>query len=101
MNPKRQEFVLWLLLAGAGPMMVGTASAAAPPGKAPTKGSPDADLLEFLGSLDSETTDGWHEYLENTDLDRVADRARTSPPAKPVPPAQGAASPPPTGVVKP
>jgi hypothetical protein len=31
----------------------------------------DADLLEFLGSVDS-TEEGWHDYLASTDVDKVA-----------------------------
>ena len=43
----------------------------------------DADLLEFLGSVDS-GGEGWHEYLENTDLEKVAQtpvKAPVKPPA--------------------
>jgi hypothetical protein len=42
--------------------------------------SPDGELLEFLGSVDSEG-DGWNEYLEDTEFKRVA----TPPPAPPAP----------------
>lgn len=40
----------------------------------------DADLLEFLGSVDSDEP-GWHEYLEHTDLEKVIHA-----PPKPAPP---------------
>ena len=44
---------------------------AAPPTHEPAAGAAaDADLLEFLGSVDSDE-DGWHDYLEDTDLDKV------------------------------
>lgn len=97
---------MWLLLAGAGPMMFGAAGAAQSPAKVPAKGSPDADLLEFLGSLGADAADGWHEYLENTDLDHVPGGAKSpaaTKPASPVkpPPARGAAPPSQTGAVKP
>jgi len=36
----------------------------------PASAAADADLLEFLGSVDS-TEPGWHEYLEHTDLEKV------------------------------
>lgn len=54
----------------------------------------DADLLEFLGSIDAEGGD-WSDYLEQTDLDKVvkppvkapakppAPDASVKPPAKP------------------
>jgi len=55
----------------------------------------DGDLLEFLGSVDSEGP-GWSEYLERTDVSKVA---KQSPPgatptdpvssATPKPPAKG------------
>lgn len=38
----------------------------------------DADFLEFLGSVDSGGK-GWHEYLENTDLEKVAQSPVKSP----------------------
>jgi hypothetical protein len=59
---KRRLCAIGLLLAGLVP-----ASQAA---------DPDADLLEFLGSVDSEGP-GWDEYLAQTDVDQVA----TAPPA--------------------
>jgi hypothetical protein len=49
----------------------------------------DAELLEFLGSVDSEEGN-WSDFLEHTDLDRIA---------KPAPkaPIKDAAKPPPKG----
>jgi hypothetical protein len=35
-----------------------------------TSAAADADLLEFLGSVDSDEA-GWHDYLEQTDLEKV------------------------------
>jgi len=52
--------------------------------------APDPGLLEFLGSLDAEGS-GWSDYLENTDLGKVAKPARPAKPATPAP----APSPPP------
>lgn len=43
-------------------------------------GAADGELLEFLGSVDGEG-EGWGEYLEDTDLGRVA--ASAPPPARP------------------
>jgi hypothetical protein len=42
----------------------------------------DGDLLEFLGSVDTEDKD-WHEYLARTDIDKVAQRAARAPPVPP------------------
>ena len=39
----------------------------------------DGDLLEFLGSVDAEG-DGWGEYLERTDVSRVARPPGATPP---------------------
>jgi hypothetical protein len=50
----------------------------------------DADLLEFLGSVDS-TEEGWHDYLASTDVDQVA-RSASTPVAGAAPP--DSASPP-------
>lgn len=52
----------------------------------------DTDLLEFLGSVDSNEA-GWHDYLEQTDVDKVVNPGRSTPapaaapaqPAAPVP----------------
>jgi hypothetical protein len=59
----------------------------------------DADLLEYLGSLDS-SEPGWHDYLAATDVDKLikpaggraappqpAAPAQLAPPAPPAPPA--------------
>ena len=40
----------------------------------------DGDLFEFLGSVDTEG-DGWGEYLEGTDVSRVAPPSAATPPA--------------------
>lgn len=56
--------------------------AAAQNSKAPV----DGDLLEFLGSVDSEGP-GWSEYLERTDVSKVA---KQSPGATPTDPASAA-----------
>jgi len=59
---------------------------------------PDADLLEFLGSVDTDGGD-WSDFLERTDLDKVAKPAQPSKPAAPTapppapPPAKPAAPP--------
>lgn len=101
MNSLRPERVLWLLLAaGACPLVAGLARAAAPAAGAPAKKAPGADLLEFLGSVDSDSEDGWREYLENTDLERVASGAKTRVPAKPATPPKATAVPP-AGAEKP
>ena len=36
----------------------------------PISAAVDAELLEFLGSVDS-TEPGWHDYLEDTDLEKA------------------------------
>jgi hypothetical protein len=45
----------------------------------------DGELLEFLGSVDTEDKD-WHEYLARTDIDKVAQRAARAPPMSPAAP---------------
>ena len=55
---------------------VSPASSAAPPISAEV----DAELLEFLGSIDS-SEPGWHDYLEHTDLEKVVTApGKTAPP---------------------
>ena len=44
--------------------------------------SADADFLEYLGSVDSNEA-GWHEYLANTDVDKMAKPAAAPPAASP------------------
>jgi hypothetical protein len=45
----------------------------------------DADLLEYLGSVDS-SVPGWHDYLASTDVDKLVKPAAPPPtPAKPPP----------------
>ncbi len=63
------------------------APAAEPPSKspppastAPDDSSLDEDLLEFLGTIDSEDED-WIDYLTQTDIEKVA--ARKRPPVNP------------------
>ena len=50
----------------------------------------DADLLEYLGSVDSNEA-GWHDYLASTDVDKLVKPAApppaSSPPASPSTPA--------------
>jgi hypothetical protein len=65
----------------------------------------DADLLEYLGSVDSSEAD-WHDYLASTDVDKLVKPAaarptmppsqqaapsQLAPPAQPAPPVQPAA----------
>ncbi len=63
----------------------GFALAGAPvsqPGSAapPISAAVDAELLEFLGSVDS-SEPGWHDYLEHADLEKVvAAPAKAAPP---------------------
>lgn len=60
----------WIVLLGGA---LGLASALA------AEAAPDGDLLEFLGSVDAEG-DGWGEYLEGTDVNRVARPPAATPP---------------------
>lgn len=60
------------------------AQAAEPPAKATAKPEAeepiDEDLLEFLGTIDSEDEDGdWIDYLTQTDIEKVAARKRAKP----------------------
>jgi len=62
-----------------------------------TADMPDDELLEFLGSVDSEDKD-WHDYLARTDIDKVARRAANganSPPSAAAPPCHQPGDPPP------
>jgi hypothetical protein len=75
-----------LAIAALGLLPLG-APAAEPPQKSPppAKTAPedtalDEDLLEFLGTIDSEDED-WIDYLTQTDIEKVA--ARKRPPARP------------------
>lgn len=61
-------------------MLLGTAAVVASARAAEPK--VDGDLLEFLGSVDSEDKD-WHEYLARTDIEKVAQRAARAPPVPP------------------
>jgi hypothetical protein len=67
-------------------------AALAPGGTWAANKRPDADLLEFLGSVDAEGS-GWSEYLEGTDLDKVT---KPKKPATPVPPPATSPARPPT-----
>lgn len=52
----------------------------------------DADLLEYLGSVDSSEAD-WHDYLASTDVDKLVKPAAAraaAPPAQPAAPTQPA-----------
>ncbi|MCS6946052.1 MAG: hypothetical protein NZM12_00375 [Steroidobacteraceae bacterium] len=57
------------------------ATVRAPDGKPPPSGEVEAELLEFLGSVDDEATgESWLEYLLRTDIARLArnrNRARS------------------------
>ena len=57
----------------------------------------DADLLEYLGSVDSDEA-GWHDYLATTDVDKVVKNSGAAPaatlPAKPADPASAPTTPP-------
>jgi len=53
----------------------------------------DADLLEYLGSVDSNEA-AWHDYLASTDVDKLVKPAAArpaAPPLQPATPAQPAA----------
>ena len=59
-------------LALAGPPAPPASNAATTPATASKAPAPaaDADLLEYLGSVDSDEP-GWNEYLEHTNLEKV------------------------------
>lgn len=59
-----------------GSLLVATA------GHTADKSAVDADFLEFLGSIDA-GEDGWSEYLEGTDLDKIIKAPVKPPPAPP------------------
>lgn len=87
----------WWCAVALWPLLHASANAAQPAkGSSPAQKAPDADLLEFLGSLDDEESD-WNEYLESTDLERVSARgggaSKPEAPARPgsVPPKQSGA----------
>jgi hypothetical protein len=64
------------LLAAVAGLTMHAARAAAPPPK-----EVDAELLEFLGSLDVEE-DGWQEYLEQKPVKAPAKQPEKAPPPK-------------------
>jgi len=68
----------------AGATLLGIAAVLAAARAAPPK--VDGDLLEFLGSVDSEDKN-WHDYLARTDIDKVAQQAAHTPPVSPAAPA--------------
>ena len=57
------------------------AARAATPAPAPTPKEVDAELLEFLGSLDVEES-GWQEYLEQKPVKAPAKPPQTPPPKR-------------------
>ncbi len=61
------------------------AAVAAPVARAADSHDVDADFLEFLGSVDAEDA-GLNEYLEHTDLNKLAPPAAPAPPAVKPPP---------------
>src|SRR5262249_47295982 len=70
----------WLALAA----VVGPGVGFADPPARPSEPQPDAELLEFLGSVDSADTaadDGaWIEYLAQADIDKAAKKPASAPP---------------------
>jgi len=95
---RRARFALAWMLAAAGlvpcaPRAAEPASSSAKPAQATkpteTEAQIDAELIEFLGTVDSEDED-WIDFLTQTDIAKVAKRATpSSPAAKPAsPPAE-------------
>jgi len=70
------------MLAALAGLALNTARAAAPPPKAV-----DAELLEFLGSLDVEES-GWQEYLEQKPVKAPVKQPQKSPPRRATDPKQ-------------
>jgi hypothetical protein len=92
MKPMRRS---WGLLCGAA-LLAAPLRAAEP--------AADADLLEYLGSVDSEEA-AWHDYLATTDVDKLVKNSGAAPagapPAKTAYPASAPAEPPAPRKVKP
>ena len=67
-------------------VIVAVTTMAAPLARAAdSHGDPDADFLEFLGSVDAEEG-GWSDYLEHADIQKpVPPATPQSPPVKPPP----------------
>ena len=65
----------------------------APVGYVADKSAIDADFLEFLGSIDV-GEDGWGEYLEGTDLEKIIKAPVKPPQSRPPPPPTAATQPP-------
>jgi hypothetical protein len=61
--------------------LAGLAAGSAQSAEKATEKAIDADLLEFLGSLDSEET-GWHDYLEQGAVKATGKKAPIKAPAK-------------------
>jgi hypothetical protein len=93
MRMKSRRALLGVMAAGIWSLSPVPGGATPPAAKSPPRGAPDADLLEFLGSLDSAEGGAWHDYLENTDLDRLAERRKPAPPPASGAPARGKAPP--------
>lgn len=74
----RLERAAPLMLALAVPLMLARVAVAAAP-------AIDADLLEFLGSVDSDEP-GWHDFLAGNELKPVGKPPGAAPPAAPAPP---------------
>ena len=53
----------------------------------PKKSEPDDELLEFLGGIDEVNDEGqeddFSDFLANTDIDKLAEAAKKTPPAPP------------------
>jgi hypothetical protein len=64
----------------------------------------EADLLEYLGSVDSDEA-GWHDYLAATDVEKLVKNSASAPaappPVKPTAPAATPSAPPVPPKVKP
>jgi hypothetical protein len=75
----RRAAFLWLL-AGLAPLAL--ADDAKPVAKTAAVPEVDDDLLEFLGSVDSDSEDqDWIDYLSQTDIAKVAKEKKTAPAA--------------------
>jgi hypothetical protein len=71
---RRAAYIAWLLAAPALLPALGAADVANT-AKAPdsaSDASADADLLEYLGSVDAEEGQDWMDYLARTDIAQVA-----------------------------
>ena len=82
---KRRASPLWLAALAAPLLLARTAVAAAP--------AIDADLLEFLGSVDSDEP-GWHDFLADKDVKPAPGKPVAVKPPAPAPTPPPAAAPP-------